>query len=295
MNRRDEYLDSMLRDLGSVYYQTLQGQATASDVARMVETVRQHQAGQHPAAAGGAAGEAAGEAAAGGPGPGAPGDLDGHPARGRWRVIDVMATDVVTVDRATPYKQVARMLAEHDVSALPVLSGGGRVLGMVSEADVLRKEERSFGRLSAGLPRRTHHEKEQAAALTAGELMTSPAVTIHPDAPLGAAARLMNGHHIRRLPVVNPAGELIGVVSRQDLLSVFLRSDDEIAAEIADALTRLLTDGPVQVAVTVREGMVTLTGRVPQAEQIAAVVKMTADTDGVVAVTSRLTAGPAGR
>ncbi len=291
MNRRDEYLDSMLRDLGSVYYQTLQGQATASDVARMVETVRQHQAGQHPAAAG----EAAGEAAAGGPGPGAPGDLDGHPARGRWRVIDVMATDVVTVDRATPYKQVARMLAEHDVSALPVLSGGGRVLGMVSEADVLRKEERSFGRLSAGLPRRTHHEKEQAAALTAGELMTSPAVTIHPDAPLGAAARLMNGHHIRRLPVVNPAGELIGVVSRQDLLSVFLRSDDEIAAEIADALTRLLTDGPVQVAVTVREGMVTLTGRVPQAEQIGTVVKMTADTDGVVAVTSRLTAGPAGR
>lgn len=291
MNRRDEYLDSMLRDLGSVYYQTLQGQATASDVARMVETVRQHQAGQHPAAAD----KTAGEAAAGEAGPGAPGDLDGPPARGRWRVIDVMATDVVTVDRATPYKQVARMLAEHDVSALPVLSGGGRVLGMVSEADVLRKEERSFGRLSAGLPRRTHHEKEQAAALTAGELMTSPAVTIHPDAPLGAAARLMNGHHIRRLPVVNPAGELIGVVSRQDLLSVFLRSDDEIAAEIAGALTRLLTDGPVQVAVTVREGMVTLTGRVPKAEQIAAVVKMTADTDGVVAVTSRLTAGPAGR
>ena len=291
MNRRDEYLDSMLRDLGSVYYQTLQGQATASDVARMVETVRQHQAGQHPAAAD----RTAGEAAAGEAGPGAPGDLDGNPARGRWRVIDVMATDVVTVDRATPYKQVARMLAEHDVSALPVLSGGGRVLGMVSEADVLRKEERSFGRLSAGLPRRTHHEKEQAEALTAGELMTSPAVTIHPDAPLGAAARLMNGHHIRRLPVVNPAGELIGVVSRQDLLSVFLRSDDEIAAEIADTLTRLLAEGPVQVAVTVREGMVTLTGRVPQAEQIGTVVKMTADTDGVVAVTSRLTAGPAGR
>ncbi|MHB1433060.1 MAG: CBS domain-containing protein [Streptosporangiaceae bacterium] len=276
MNRRDEYLDSMLRDLGSVYYQTLQGEATASDVARLVETVRQHQVGQHPAPAD--------EAAAGEP--------DGRPVRGRWRVIDVMATDVVTVDRATPYKQVARMLAEHDVSALPVLSGGGRVLGMVSEADVLRKEERSFGRLGAGLPRRTHHEKEQAAALTAGELMTSPAVTIHPDAPLGAAARLMNGHHIRRLPVVNPAGELIGVVSRQDLLGVFLRSDDEIAAEVADALTRLLTEGPVQVAVTVREGMVTMTGRVPQAEQIGTVVRMAADIDGVVAVTSRLTAGP---
>jgi CBS domain-containing protein len=287
VNRRDEYLDSMLRDLGSVYYQTLQGQGTASDVARIVETVRQHQAGQHPAAAD----KAAGEAAAGEGGLRAPGGLGGHPARGRWRVIDVMATDVVTVDRATPYKQVARMLAEHDVSALPVLSGGGRVLGMVSEADVLRKEERSFGRLGSGLPRRTHQQKEQAAALTAGELMTTPAVTIHPDAPLGAAARLMNGHHIRRLPVVNPTGELIGVVSRQDLLSVFLRSDDEIA----NALTRLLTDEPVQVAVTVREGMVTLTGRVPKAEQIAAVVKMTADTDGVVAVTSRLTAAPAGR
>ncbi|MHB1596452.1 MAG: CBS domain-containing protein [Streptosporangiaceae bacterium] len=288
MNRRDQHLESMLRHLGSVYYQTLQGQASASDVARLVETVRQHQAGRHLAPDGAAA---AGAAAAGA----APGEPDGRPARGRWRVIDVMTTDVITVDRATPYKQVARMLAEHDVSALPVLSGGGRVLGMVSEADVLRKEERSFGRLSAGLPRRTHHEKEQAAALTAGELMTSPAITIHPDAPLGAAARLMNGHHIRRLPVVNPAGELIGLVSRQDLLSVFLRSDDEIAAEIADSLTRLLTEGPVQVAVTVTEGMATLTGRVPTAEQIGMVVKMAEETDGVVAVTSRLTPGPAGR
>lgn len=281
VNRRDDYLETMLKDLGSAYYQTLQGEASASDVARLVESVRQHQARSEPSGAGREPARAE------------TGGADRHSPHGRWRVIDVMRTDVVTADKSMPYKQVVRLLAENDVTSVPVLSGGGRVLGMVSEADVLRKEERSFSRISAGLPRRTHHEREQAEALTAGEMMTSPAVTIHPDAPLGSAARQMNGHHIRRLPVVNPAGELLGVVSRQDLLSVFLRPDPEIAAEIADALTHLLLDGPVQVAVTVREGVATLTGRLPKTEMIGTVVKMTADIDGVVAVNSRLTAGPA--
>ena len=171
---------------------------------------------------------------------------------GRWRVIDVMATDVITADKNMPYKQVARLLADNDLSAVPVLSSGGRVLGVVSEADVLRREERSFSRLAAGLPRRTHREREQAEALTAAQLMTTPAITIHPDAPLGAAARLMNAHHVGRLPVVNPAGELIGIVSRRDLMSVFLRPDAEIAAEIADQLALMPEAETMRIAVSDR-------------------------------------------
>jgi CBS-domain-containing membrane protein len=217
-------------------------------------------------------------------------DGTGRSRTGRWRVIDVMATDVITADKNMPYKQVARLLADNDLSSVPVLSGGGRVLGVVSEADVLRREERSFSRLGAGLPRRTHRERAQAEALTASELMTAPAITIHPDAPLGAAARLMNAHHVRRLPVVNPAGELIGIVSRRDLMSVFLRPDAEIAAEVAASLAAMPQARAIRVAVSVADGEVILTGEMPVAGMIATAIKVASDVDGVVAISSRLTA-----
>jgi CBS domain-containing protein len=215
-------------------------------------------------------------------------DVESEPSAGRWRVSDVMETDVITIDRQMPCKQVVGMLADNDLSAIPVVSGGGRVLGMISEADVLRREERSFGRLSAGLPRRSHRERKQAEALTAAELMTKPAITIHPDAPLGAAARLMNAHHIRRLPVVSPSGELIGIVSRRDLLRVFLRPDSAIAAEVVEALAGIRQAHPMHVAVSVTEGEVELTGEVPATGMIAAAVRTASDVDGVVKVTSRL-------
>jgi CBS domain-containing protein len=202
-----------------------------------------------------------------------------------------MATDVITVDKHTPFKYVARLLAENGLSSVPVVSGGGRVLGMISEADLLRKEERSFGRLSAGLPRRTHREREQANALTAARLMTSPAITIHPDAPLGAAARLMNAHHITRLPVVAPSGEMIGVVSRRDLLAGYLRPDADIADEIAAGLAQISPAGPARITVSVTDGEVELTGTVPRASMAGTAIKVASDVDGTVAVTSRLTAG----
>ena len=93
---------------------------------------------------------------------------------------------------------------------MPVVTDDGRVIGMVSEADVLRKQERDFPRFAAGLPRRTRRERARTRARCAAELMSSPAITIHPDAPLGAAAGLMNGHRVRRLPVVDLSGKLIG-------------------------------------------------------------------------------------
>lgn len=290
MSRKEEYLQSMLRDLGSVYYQTLQGEATEADVARAVETVRSHKAGSRQDAA-------RAEGPSGSPGYGA--SLAGVkgtgsiPRQGRWRVADVMATDVVTIDKNMPYKQVARVLAENGLTAVPVTSGGGHVLGVVSEADVLRKEERAFSRVGSGLPRRTRHERQQARAVTASELMTSPAITIHPDAPLGAAARLMNGHSITRLPVVNADRELIGMISRNDLLSVYLRPDDDIAAEITANLVQLRDGRLAQVAVSVIDGEVTLAGDLPSADLIGEALGIASGVDGVVTVISRLTVGQA--
>jgi CBS domain-containing protein len=196
------------------------------------------------------------------------------------------------VPKPTAYKEVARLLSAHDLTSAPVVSGGGRVLGMVSEADLLLRQERSFGRALAGLPRRSRRQRGQAEALTAVELMSSPAITIHPDAPLGAAARLMNGHHIRRLPVVDSAGQLLGMVSRRDLLSVFLRPDAEIADEIGVVLASIMLADASGIAVTVSGGVATLTGELPADELIDGAVRLAAEVDGVIAVRSRLAVRP---
>jgi len=264
MTRSDAHFEAMLRHLGAAYYQTVHGDGSASDVARALESAE---------AADGRDQE----------------HLRRHHS-GRWRVSDVMTSDVVTVDKEMPYKQVARVMTDQRVNAVPVVTGEGRVLGIVSEADVLRKEERAFRRLGHGLPRKTRRERAQAEARCAAELMTSPVITIHPDAPVGAAARLMNGHRIRRLPVVGPSGKLIGIVSRRDLLSVFLRPDEEIAADVRGVLTGILLQEPDGAEVTARDGVVTLSGTASRADLIPVAERLASGVDGVVAVICKLTA-----
>jgi CBS domain-containing protein len=272
MTRREEHFDAMLRHLGATYYQTVHGSATASDMARALESAEAED-GHGPEHAG----------------------SRGRPGRsGRWRVRDVMTTGVVTVDKSASYKQVARIMTEQKVSAVPVLTKDRHVAGIVSEADVLRKQERNFRRLGTGLPRLTRRERQQAEARTVAELMTTPVVTIHPDAPVGAAARLMNGHRIRRLPVVDPAGKLIGIVSRRDLLSVFLRPDEEIAAEVHGVLTGILLAEPGGVAVKVRDGVVTMSGTLPREDLVGVAERLACAVDGVVTVNCKLTGRPAG-
>ena len=266
MSDREAQFDAMLRYLGAAYYQTIHGEATASDVARALESAEAADGHEHEAPR-------------------------QRPHRGRWRVSDVMTADVVTVGKATPYKEVARIMADQKVSAVPVVTKDYHVVGMVSEADVIRKEERGFGRLGTGLPRRTRRERAQAEARCAADLMASPVITIHPDAPLGAAARLMNGHRIRRLPVVHHSGKLIGIVSRRDLLSVFLRPDEEIAAEISDALTGILLEEPGGIEVTVKDGVVTLSGTLSRKHLIPVAEHLAAGVDGVVGVTCEVTGG----
>jgi CBS domain-containing protein len=213
-----------------------------------------------------------------------------------------MTTSVVTVDRMTPYEEINVLMAEHKISAVPVLTSGRHVAGMVSEADLLRVLEKHAEQVpqleSEGRLRRDADDKKHLD-LTAGELMTSPAVTIHPDATLPAVARLMNSCHVKRLPVVDSGtvfgggadANLIGIVSRCDLLSVFLRPDEDIAWEVRQMLTEILLADPARVTVRVRNGIVTMAGQVGSAEQhdlIRIAVRLTWNIDGVVDVVNKL-------
>jgi len=199
---------------------------------------------------------------------------------------------VVTVDRITPYKEIARLLAEHKISAVPVLTMGRHVAGVVSEADLLAEEDQA-ARKARGkadhLPWRG--QGKQHPGLTAEHLMTSPAITINPDAPIPRAASLMHSHHVKRLPVVDPEGKLLGVVSRRDLLTVFLRPDEQIAAEVRELLAEILFADPASVSVKVHEGVVVLTGKPETAERhdlVPVAVRLIWDIDGVVDVVEKL-------
>lgn len=275
MTRRDAHLDALVRHLGAAYYQALNGDGSAADVskamARVAEAAQDDQAAARPAAAESAAGAR---------------------RTGHWQVGDVMAAKVVSVTRNASYKQIARLLHEHQLTALPVLDPDGRVTGVVSEADLLRKQERHERTGRRPGPQLRPAARAKTEARTAVGLMTSPAVTIGPDALLGTAARLMSQHHVKRLPVVDGEGKLIGIVSRADLLRVFLRPDGEIAAEASAVLTDILLADPSQARATARDGVVSLDGRLDSQDQIDAAVRLVEAIDGVVAVTSNLTAPP---
>jgi CBS-domain-containing membrane protein len=208
------------------------------------------------------------------------------------RVRDVMTPVVVTVGERTSFKEIAATMAEHRVSALPVLDEAGRVAGIVSEADLLLKEEFPEGSAGGRLfqSRRLRVERVKAAGDTAAELMTAPAVTIGPDATVTEAARLLHRHGIKRMPVVDPAGPLLGIVSRADLLKVFLRTDAEIAQEIRqEVLVRAMWVNPDTVTVEVRDGIVTLSGQLERRSLIPIAVSLVHGIDGVVDVVDRLT------
>jgi CBS domain-containing protein len=204
-----------------------------------------------------------------------------------------MNPTVVTVDRLTPYKEIARLLAEHRISGLPVLRMGREVVGVVTEADLLTAEEETRRRLKAASRTTWRPRRHEHHALTAGDLMTEPAITIGPDANVSAAARLMTTHHIRRLPVTDQDGTLIGVVSRRDLLSAFLRPDKDIAADIARLLHEILAVQPGEASVHVQDGVVTLSGTLdprtgPHGDLIPLTIRLMWDIDGVVDVIDQL-------
>jgi CBS domain-containing protein len=263
MTRRDAHLDAMLRHLGAAYYESQHGRASSADVARALDVVEEHN-GDQPVTAGAAHPARTRQPAAPANGSHLP-DRDplGHQVRWRQRVRDVMTTKVITVDRITPYKEIAVVLAKHKISAVPVLMLGRHVAGVVSEADLLAAQQKRERAVQAATGGGLHfaHRHDVHQGLTAEQLMTSPAITINPEAALSTAARLMNSHNLKSLPVVNPDGGLAGIVSRCDLLRVFLRSDEDIAGEVRDMLSKVLPTDPDAVSARVRNGVVILGGQ----------------------------------
>ncbi|MFJ5974879.1 CBS domain-containing protein [Streptomyces sp. NPDC093060] len=210
------------------------------------------------------------------------------------RVSDVMTHAVVAVGREALFKEIVERMNQWKVGAMPVLEGDGRVIGVVSEADLLPKEEFRDRDPDRFTQLRRLSDMAKAGAVTAEELMSAPAVTVHADATLAEAARIMALRNVKRLPVVNAEGLLEGVVSRGDLLKVFLRPDKDLADDIRRDVVDVLFPAPVEpVHIMVTEGVATLTGRVPDADRIPLAVRLVRGVEGVVGVDCRLTAANA--
>jgi CBS domain-containing protein len=283
MPRTDVNLDETLRHLGAAYYDSLHGKAPQSDVRRALQTVEEHLRARQRQVPGGATAPVGVRR----------GTREARAVRRVPRVRDVMTTSVATVDRLTPYSEIVHLLTERRISGVPVLTMGRHVAGVVSEADLVAAEDTDArrARMQAQLTRRLPWRRMRHVGLTAEALMTAPAVTINPDATIPRAARVMDAHHVRRLPVVDQDGKLMGIVSRRDLLSVFLRPDKEVAADVRELLDDLLPADPGAVTATVRNGEVILTGR-PEAPEdgrlIPAAIRLIWDVEGVIDVDNRL-------
>ena len=209
----------------------------------------------------------------------------------RHRIVsELMTTDVVDVRQDATFAEIAKLLAEHGITAVPVVDDTDRPLGVVSEADLLRKEASRLD--PAGLLPSLHPEsaeRTKADATTAEGLMTSPAVVARPEWTVVEAAQAMERSRVKRLPVVDESGRLIGVVSRADLLRVFLRGDRAVREEITgDVLMRTLSIPPTAVTVHVVEGRVTLRGTVERKSVIPVAVRLCRSVDGVVDVSEHL-------
>jgi CBS domain-containing protein len=211
-------------------------------------------------------------------------------------VKNVMTTRVVSVRKDTSFKEMATALRENRVSAFPVTDDDGKVIGVVSEADLLTKQALDGGYdgmpgMITGLLR--HKEQGKARGITAGDLMTGPAVTVVPEDTVEDAARLMGKRKVKRLPVIDADGRLAGIISRADVLSVFDRPDTEIRKEITGNVIQdeFLVD-PDTFTVTVKDGVVTLTG-LPETNEVGReIMHRVRHVQGVVAVRDRLSYPP---
>jgi CBS domain-containing protein len=202
-----------------------------------------------------------------------------------------MTTDVAMVGEETPYHEIVDILIERGVSAVPVVDAFRHVVGVVSEADLLHKvefagEERVRHFFES---RRVHSARSKSHGEVARDLMSQPAITTTPDTSLAAAARLMDDEHVKRLPVVDDLGQIVGIASRSDLLRVFQRPDEDIRRDIVEeVLRRSLWLDSGMVEVTVDRGMVTLTGQLDTKTMAQLAVRLTEGVAGVVEVVDHL-------
>jgi CBS domain-containing protein len=203
------------------------------------------------------------------------------------RVDEIMTRDVVSVPPEMSLKDVARALAARGISGVPVCDPDGVVLGVVTEADILRKEEGidpDLGRTLTWIAKRLDDELSKVVAHTAADAMTSPALTVRPGQSTADAARIMVDQRINRIPVVAD-GKLVGIVSRADLVRAFTRSDAEIEREIReDVLLRVMLVNPAGFAVSVLDGSVSLSGQVASRDDAQMLVRCVRRVPGVVDV-----------
>lgn len=203
-----------------------------------------------------------------------------------WTVADVMIEDVVSVKRSTTFKQLVDLLWVNDVSALPVVDERGVLEGIVTESDLLaRAEFKPAAGRSAGTDRMAelYAKMASASSLTAADVMTSPVVTVRPEDTVADTARLMRTRKLRRLPVLDSAGTLVGMVSQVDLLKVFFRSEETIEWDVRDVLKRRMA-GSGRVKVRVADGVVHLEGLAPASPETDRLVAAVDSLPGVVAV-----------
>jgi CBS domain-containing protein len=208
-------------------------------------------------------------------------------------VREAMTASVVAVRAATPLKEVARLLVEHRISGLPVVDDG-TVLGVVSEADFLMKEQgaeaiphRPLARLF-GESQSSRSQQAKVDALTAGEAMTAPAVTIEPGRRIIEAAAIMTARGLNRLPVVED-GRLVGIVTRADLVRAYVSSDDELVRTIREeVLLRTLWLDPVPFDVQVADGVASIRGRVERRSTAEMIERAVTLVPGIVDVNAAI-------
>jgi CBS domain-containing protein len=206
-------------------------------------------------------------------------------------VADVLPHTVRALRREATFREIVWTMRRERAAALPVVDTAHRVLGVVSEADLL---PRDFHEGDPDRHSRTGRlpDPAGAGAVTAEALMTAPAVTVPLDASLSQAARTLVRHGLERLPVVDDEGVLRGVISRADLLGVFLRDDEDIAEDIRRQVVAPLFPAPLEpVEVRVHRGLAVLTGRVGDATLIPVAARLAEAVDGVELVDCALT-GP---
>ncbi|WP_335939597.1 CBS domain-containing protein [Streptomyces sp. PTD5-9] len=201
-------------------------------------------------------------------------------------VAELMTHDVVRARFDLPFKEIAGLLAANDVTAVPVVDEQDRPIGVVSEADLLRKSaDRADPSGLVPVPHLEAWERAKAEGARAEELMSAPAVCARPEWTVVEAARLMETDHVKRLPVVDETGKLLGIVSRSDLLRVFLRRDEAIREEIhRNVLQETMGLAPSAVTAEVRQGEVSLRGSVEVRSLVPIIERLCQSVDGVVAV-----------
>jgi CBS domain-containing protein len=207
-----------------------------------------------------------------------------------YTVADVMTYGAVSATADTPYRDLVDMLEMRAVNAVPVVDSFERVVGVVSATDLLHKIEFAGGIDPPRVfeSRRHREDRRKAAGMLAKQLMSSPAVTVSKRTPVAEAARLMESAGVRRLPVIDDLGRLIGMVTNRDLLKVFLRPDDHIKRQIVGALSAVSGGVGSVVSVEVDEGAVLLTGEIERRSVVEAFVARVIAIDGVVSVDNRI-------